>query len=429
MNEDMEVTKMRLDRKPRLASQRLLFLSLAVCLALASVQSAFAQTATNATLRGTVKDPQGAVVSGATVTVISERTKEERKANTNDEGGYVFTALTPDTYTVKVEGQGFKTTQQTGITLSPSDTRGLDITLEVGTAGEVVNVVGGFEPIQKETGAKENTITAKQIDNLSIIGRSALELLKILPGVTAPNADEPAQQSVSFGGGTNANNQYHVNGLRGEYNNVAIDGARVIDIGANNGTIITANVDMVQEVKVQSSNYAAEHGSSGVQITATTKGGGHDFHGTVYSYFRDAVLNANDRSYTIAGLPRADEHYRYPGGNIGGPIILPWTKFNRNRDKLFFFYGLEIQRQLVDPGVTFDVVPTADMRKGIFPAGSPGCPNGCNFSNQIDPVGQALINLYPLPNTDRAACRLRPPPRAAATIFTARSTATSAMRF
>jgi outer membrane receptor protein involved in Fe transport len=392
MNEDREVTKsMKPEHKRRLIRSTSLFFSMVICLALlASAPSTFAQTATSATLRGTVKDPSGAVVSGANVTVISERTKAERKTVTNDEGGYVFTALAPDTYTVKVEGQGFKTAQQTGIALETSSTRGLDLTLEIGTAGEIVNVTGGFEPIQKETGAKENTITAKQIDNISIIGRSALELLKTLPGVTAPNADEAGQQAVSFNAGTNANNQYHVNGLRGEYNNVSIDGSRVIDIGSNNGTIITANVDMVQEVKVQSSNYAAEHGSSGVQISATTKGGGHDFHGTLYTYIRDGVLNANDRSNSINGVGRPEETYRYPGGNIGGPIILPWTKFNRNRDKLFFFYGLEIQRQQVDPGSKFDVVPTADMRKGIFP--------GLDVRNRIDPIGQALINLYPQPN-------------------------------
>src|SRR5205085_10149846 len=99
-------------------------------------------------------------------------------------------------------------------------------TLEIGTTGEIVNIVGGVETIQKETGAKENTITAKQIDNLSVISRSALELLRILPGVTAPNPDEAGQQAVGFNSGANNNNQYHVNGLRGEQNNVSIDGAR-----------------------------------------------------------------------------------------------------------------------------------------------------------------------------------------------------------
>jgi hypothetical protein len=358
---------------------------------IAGVGASFAQTTGGATLRGVVKDPQGATIHKATVTLVSERTNFERKVTTNEDGTYVFSSVTPDTYSVKVEAPGFKTSKQTGVILSPADTRGLDVTLEVGTTEQVMTVVAGdVEQIQTETGAKENTITAKQIDNTSLIGRSALELLRILPGVNAPPLDAPGNQSVSFGGGTNANNQYNVNGLRGEENNISIDGSRVMDIGANNGTIITANVDMVQEVKVQTSNYAAEHGSSGVQITATTKGGGKEFHGTIYTYIRDAALNANDRANTINGVDQPEESYRYPGGNIGGPVILPWTKFNRNRDKLFFFYGLEIQRQQVDPGSRFDVVPTAQERMGFFP--------GLDVHDRIDPVGQALINLYPQPN-------------------------------
>ena len=380
-------------RRMRIASGKfLLLLRFVMCLALlATASAAFAQTSGSATLRGTIKDPQGAVISSVLVTLMNERTKDERKITTKEDGGFVFSSLTPDTYTIKVERKDFKTYQQSNIVLSPSDTRGLDITMEVGATSEVVNVTAEAPEIKTETGERSNTITAKQIDNLSIIGRSALELLRILPGVVAPNPDEAGQQAVGFNSGTNNSAQYNVNGLRGEQNNVSIDGARVIDIGSNNGTIITANVDMVQEVKVQSSNYAAEHGSSGVQITATTKGGGSQFHGTVYSYFRDAVLNANDRSNTINGVARPEESYRYPGGNIGGPVLLPWTKYNRNRDKLFFFYGLEIQRQQVDPGTKFDVVPTADERNGIFP-------NGLDVRNRIDPIGKALINLYPLPN-------------------------------
>ena len=383
---------MTIENKRKLIRKTLLFFSLSICLAfVASAQSAFAQTTAGSTLRGVIKDPQGAVVSGATVTITSERTGAQRQVKSSDEGVYVFTSLTPDTYTVKIELSGFKSVEQKGISLAASDIRGLDVALEVGTATDVMTVTAApVDHIQTETGAKENTISAKQIDNTSIIGRSALELLRILPGVTAPNADEAAQQSVSFGGGTNSNASYHVNGLRGEYNNVSVDGARVIDIGSNNGTIITANVDMVSEVKVQSSNYAAEHGSSGVQISASTKGGGRDFHGTIYTYIRDAVLNANDRSNSINHVAKPEESYRYPGGNIGGPVLLPWTKFNRGRDKLFFFYGLEIQRQQVDPGARFDVTPTAAMRQGIFP--------GLDVRNRIDPVGQALINLYPLPN-------------------------------
>src|SRR5262245_53819333 len=256
----------------------LLLFSFIICLAF--VASAVAQTTGSATLRGTVKDPQGAIIRGATLTLTNERTKDERQATSSEDGTYTFASVTPGLYTLKVEGQGFKTKSQTGLALETSDTKGLDVAMELGQPTETVTVTAGTEQLQTETGAKENTITSQQIDNLSIISRSSLELLRILPGVVAP--DNTSLESISFGGGANANANYHVNGLRGEQNNVSIDGSRMIDIGSNNGTVITANPDMVQEVKVQTSNYAAEHGSSAVQISATTKGGSSDFHGSVY---------------------------------------------------------------------------------------------------------------------------------------------------
>jgi hypothetical protein len=381
-----------------------------------------AQTSGSATLRGVVRDPNGAVIEKASITLTSDATKEERKTTTTSEGIYQFSALNPGTYTLKIEVSGFKTLEQTGIVLSPSDTRGLDLTLQVGAGNETVTVEAGVETIQKETGAKENTITAKQIENLSIISRGALELLRILPGVVAP--DQVDLESISFGGGSNANTRYNVNGLRGEYNNVTIDGARMMDIGSNNGTIITANVDLVQEVKVQTSNYAAEHGASGVQITATTKGGSNEYHGTLYDYIRDYHFNANDRSNNYAGIPRGKSKYNYPGGNVGGPVRLPWTDFNKNRDKLFFFVGFEYQYQRIDEGSFLTVTPTEKQRRGDFSELLTGrgsnlnqgrtinVPGGCrvngvgtgnpapgnNIAPCIDPLGAALLNLYPLPN-------------------------------
>src|SRR6266571_8503006 len=387
----------------------LLFLALLVCLAfLASVPSVLAQGTGSATLRGTVKDPRGAVVPSATVTLINERTKDERKTTTNDEGVYVFSALTPGNYTLKVEAPGFKTAEQSGVAVETSSTRGFDIGMQIGQPTETVTVTANVDQLQTETGAKENTITAKQIDNLSIISRSALELLRILPGVVAP--DETSLESVSFGGGANANSQYHVNGLRGEQNNVTVDGSRMIDIGSNNGTVITANPDMVQEVKVQTSNYAAEHGSSAVQISATTKGGSNQFHGSVYDYFRDSRFQANDRSNSINGVKRPLSKYNYPGGNIGGPVLLPFTKFNRNRDKLFFFVGYERYYQQVDEGSSLNIVPSLKERQGDFTGDGVHVPAGCTVNgvgpggatNSLvpckDPLGAALLNLYPLPN-------------------------------
>jgi hypothetical protein len=324
------------------------------------------QVSGSATLRGIVKDPKGAVVAGATVTLTNVNRGDQRQVTTSDEGAYVFTAVDPGSYTLKVEATGFKTIEQTDLTLSPSETRSRDFSLEIGARTETVTVTQEPPLIKTETGERSDTITAKQIDNLSIIGRSSLELLRILPGVVAPDPGEGNLDFNTFGGGANANQNYYVNGIRGVNNTVNIDGSRVMDIGSNNGTIITANIDMVQEVTVKSSNYAPEYGSSGVHISVTTKGGGKDFHGEVYDYLRPRTLQASDRSNTIAGAPRPRTNFQYPGGQIGGPILLPFTDFNRNRDKLFFFFAFEWQRQTRDPGTKFGTVPTQAERNGDF---------------------------------------------------------------
>ena len=371
-----------------------------------------AQVTGSGTLRGTVKDPNGAAIPQTTVTLTNERTKDERKTTTNEEGIYVFSALVPGNYTLRVEAKGFKSLSQSAVAVETSSVRALEITLEIGQPSETVTVVSGAvaDQLQTETGARENTITAKQIDNLSIVSRSALELLRILPGVVAPDVTDLEQ--VSFGGGANANNAYHVNGLRGEQNNVTVDGAKMIDIGSNNGTVITANPDMVQEVRIQTSNYAAEHGTSAVQINATTKGGSSQFHGEVYDYIRNHRFQASDRSNNVRSpiIPKPKSQYNYPGGNVGGPIIIPGSKFNRGRDKLFFFFGYEYYYQRVDEGSFPGFVPTLKQRQGDF-SGVSGIhvPAGCtvpNFTGNLvpckDPLGAALLNLYPAPNYNDA---------------------------
>lgn len=412
----MSLSRRTFCRKPMASTLCSMVFALQVVLCLTPLANA--QSTGSATLRGIVKDPSGAVVPNASVSLTNDATKDERKSQTTDAGIYVFSSVNPGTYTLKVERSGFKILDQKGVTLSPGDTRGLDVTLQVGAATETITISATAERLQTETGAKENTITAKQIENLSIISRSSLELLRILPGVVAPDAS--ALESVSFGGGANANNAYNVNGLRGENNTVTVDGARMMDIGSNNGTIITANPDMVQEVKVQTSNYAAEHGTSSILINATTKGGSSSFHGSLYDYSRDHHLGANDRSNTIAGVKRPASKYNYPGGNIGGPVTLPRSVFgplggfNEKKDKLFFFAGFEYYYQRVDEGSKLGLVPTLKMRNGDFSevAGTVNVPAGCtapgyvagqaapnkNLAPCFDPLGRALLNLYPTPN-------------------------------
>jgi hypothetical protein len=386
--------------------------------------TAFGQASgTTGSIRGTVEDSSGGVLPGASVTLINTGTKAATTQVADERGGYYFTGLFPGVYDLKVELDTFKTYEQKGISLSPGDTRGVDVRLEVGAMTETVTVTAQQEVIQTETGAREGVLSAAQIDNLSIVGRSSLELLRILPGVVTP--DNSAFETVSFGGGANNTQGYTVNGIRSSNNTVQLDGSALIDIGSNSGVIVTLNNDMVQEVKVQSSNFAAEYGSGGMSISAVTKAGSSRFSGTVYDYIRHHKFAARDRSTAITGGEKPKSEYQYPGGNIGGPIIIPGTEFNRNRDKLFFFFGLEIQRQKQDPGALFGVVPTERQRNGDFsefltsrgqnlnqPTGAILFPGGHPLAGQpvpgnnlaaacpacITPLGRVLVNAYPLPN-------------------------------
>src|SRR5687767_5019549 len=331
------------------------------CALLMTAASAFGQSNT-ATVRGTIQDPTGGVVSGATVTITNVGTKATNTTVSDERGQYLLAGLFPGSYLLKVELSGFKTYEQKGIALSPTDNRGIDVRLEVGQQQELVTVTAVQEVIQTETGAREGVLTASQIDNLSVIGRSSLELLRILPGVVAP--DQAAMESVSFGGGANNTQGYTVNGIRSSANTVQLDGSSLIDIGSNSGVIVTLNNDMVQEVKVQSSNFAAEYGSGGMNVSAVTKGGSSRFSGTLYDYWRDHRFAANDRSNSITRTPKPASTFNYPGGNVGGPILLPGIRWNRNRDKAFFFVGVELQRQKVDPGSFLSTTLTDKMKAG-----------------------------------------------------------------
>jgi hypothetical protein len=388
-------------------------------LLLTAVPAVRAQDTTTATVRGTVSDSSGAVLPGVTVTITNTNTKDTRSAATNDRGGFTFPSLFPGTYELKAELQGFKTYNATNIVLHSNDTRGVDVQLEVGAVTEVVSVSSPVEIMQTETGAREGVIRAEQIENLSVVGRSSLELLRILPGVVSP--DNSAFESVSFGGGANNTQGYTVNGIRSSGNTVKLDGSALIDIGSNSGVIVTLNNDMVQEVKVQSSNFAAEYGTGGMNVSAVTKAGSAQFHGSLYEYSRLYQVAANDRSNSIAGVEKPKSKYNFPGGNIGGPVILPGTDFNKGRDKLFFFVGFEVQRQQIDPGSRFGVVPTVKQRQGDFsefltshgqnlnqPVGPVLIPKGfpdagtpapnANLSAYQSALGKALLNAYPAPN-------------------------------
>jgi hypothetical protein len=389
---------------------RLLMIAALVCLSTAA--PLFAQNA--GSLRGTVTDGTGSTVPGATVRLSNEATKFTREAQTDANGGYFFAAVEPGAYQLKVELAGFKTYEASSVRVSPNATVGVDVVLQVGQQTETITVRAQLELIQTRTGAREGLITSEQIEKLSIVGRNPLELLRILPGVVAGDPTNNEQAGMFAG----ASGEMNINGARAQNLGVSLDGANLRDIGANSGTMNVPNNEFVTEIKVLSSNYAAEFGSSGVQVQAVTKSGSSVFHGTLYDYWRNYRFSANDRSRSLVGQEKPKSAYQYPGFTLSGPVTIPGLGFNKNRNKAFFFFGFETARQQVDEGTFLGITPTPGQRQGLFndyqagqslnqagtvniPRGFPGAgtpaPNN-DLRPYIDPIGQTLINLYPLPN-------------------------------
>ncbi len=162
------------------------------------------------------------------------------------------------------------------------------------------------------------------------------------------------------------NNAFSYNGLPGNTLDIVADGAHVSDPGCNCDTPVNPNSDFLQEFRVQTSNFGAEDQKGPMVITTVTKAGGSQFHGEGFFSARNSVLNANDAYANATGVKRPADKFYYPGGEIGGPVLIPWTHFNHNHDKLFFFTGYEYFYQVLDTGVLTATVPTAEERTGNF---------------------------------------------------------------
>jgi hypothetical protein len=257
------------------------------------------------------------------------------------------------------------------------------------------------------------------------VGRSAAELIKALPGFTPItglnnqprfNGETLGINGNGEGGQQSAIGNFSANGTRAEALDIVADGAHVSDPGCNCATPINVNPEMVEEFKVSTSNFGADVSKGPVVMTAISKGGGKEFHGSAYLYARHFALNSNDWSFTKNAQPRPENQYYFPGGNIGGPVLIPGTNFNKSREKLFFFFGFEAYRQRLDTGLLQSRVPTEAMRNGNFSDAAylaklgngkvntvpslPGIVGGMIPTGMIDPTGQALMKLLPLPNVN-----------------------------
>ncbi len=325
------------------------------------------------TLTGTVADASGAVVPNASVTMSNQSSGDVRRTVSNSEGFFSINAVQPADYTVLIEAKGFEKWQRKGVHFDPGDKRNLaDIALTVGSSTETVTVSSEADSVTPvDSGEKSEVIGQKQLQNVSILGRNATEFIKILPGFAINGGlVNSAYQGEAQGTGSGPIGSFSANGTRNGALDITSDGAHVIDPGCNCGQAVNLNADMTSEMKVMTSNFGAENAKGPIVVAGIGKSGGHDFHGEAYMYARHNSLNANDWQNNAAGTgpdgkpaaPKPATHYFYPGGNIGGPVLIPHTHFNRNRDKLFFFVGYEDYKQQIDNGIYRATVPTAEMR-------------------------------------------------------------------
>src|SRR5262249_7365075 len=328
-------------------------------------------------LSGTVTDPSGAVVPGANITLKNQLSGDTRRTVSNSDGVFAFASVPTGEYTITIEFQGFAKWERTGIRVSAGDRRSVsDIALSATAVAGTVDISAPADQVAPvDNGEKSLTLTNKQIQNLSLVGRSAAELIKALPGFTPitglnnrPNFNGEAIgiNGNGDGGQQSAIGNFSANGTRTDALDIVADGAHVSDPGCHCATPINIKPEMVEEFKVSTSNFGADVSKGPVVLTAIAKGGGKDFHGAGYLYARHFAMNANDWSFNQSLQPRPENKYFFPGGNIGGPVVIPGTNFNKNRDKLFFFAGFEYYRQRLDTGLLKSRVPTQAMRNGDF---------------------------------------------------------------
>jgi hypothetical protein len=399
-----------------------------------SAQSVFA------TLTGSVVDPSQAVVPGAKIALKNVASGDTRRSVSNQDGYFSFTSVpVGPTYEVTVEAQGFNTYKATDMMFSGAETKTLNVTLKVGTTAETVDVVSAADAVPTVSGEKSATLTRKELENYAIVGRNAAEFIKIMPGfsIAGTNTENRSNftgETIGINGNGDGGSQspfngaYSNNGLPGGSLDITADGAHVSDPGCNCATPINPNSEFIEEFKVLTSNFSAENSKGPSVVSSVGRSGGSSYHGSAYLSARHHSLNSNDWLNNKLGIPKPANKYFFPGGTFGGPVKLPFTSFNKNRDKLFFFAGFENFFQTLDTGLIRATVPSEGMRNGNF---SPSelrkieglvngswqtasgaaaqvptaafAPGGIIPASSIDKNGQALMRLLPSPNADPTA--------------------------
>jgi hypothetical protein len=329
---------------------------LLVCLFLA-VSVSVAQSP-NGTVSGIVLDPSGGVIVGADVLIINNATGVQYPGKANSEGYYVVPNIPPGTYRIQVSNTGFKTLIKPDIVVHVEDALAVNFTLPIGAASEIVTVQGGAPLINTENASVSTIIDHNFVESLPLNGRSFNTLLQLTPGVVIAATSTYNQSQFSVAGQRTSGNNFLIDGVSANFGvspqpSVGTSGGATQAFSALGGTSSLVSVEDLQEFRVETSSFAPEFGRSpGGQVILTTRSGTNDFHGGVYEYFRNDVLDANDWFANEAGQPRAAERHNDFGGFLGGPI---------RRDKTFVFVSYEGAR-LRQPDTTVVQVPSEFAR-------------------------------------------------------------------
>jgi hypothetical protein len=337
---------------------------------------------TNASLSGRVTDPSKARIVDAKVAAISDDRNVRYETITNASGEYYLSNLPPGAYRIEVEKAGFKKLVRPGVILHVQDALGIDCEMTVGSATESITVEGRAPIVNTESATVSTVVDREFADNLPLNGRSFQTLIMLTPGVVATQAAYDDQGQFSVNGQRADANYFTVDGVSANFGVtgyaplVQSAGGALPALTVQGGTNSLVSVDAMQEFRVQTSSFAPEFGRTpGGQISVVTRSGTNDFHGTLFEYFRNDVLDSSDwfNGYTNnPPLPKAEERQNDFGGVFGGPII---------KNKAFFFFSYEGLR-LRQPVTQESVVPDAASRQDQTAAGI-----------AISPY----LNAYPMP--------------------------------
>jgi hypothetical protein len=391
-----------------------------------------AQSSTTGNITGTVRDPQGAAVPKAEVTITEEKTGASRTVTATEDGFYNATSLPAGFYTISTAPTGFKKTVSTGVELHVNENKTVNLDLQVGQVTETVTVTSESTPVELRSGEVSSLISEKQVTELPLNGRNYAQLALMVPGVSPVTQAGAGGAFATRGTGLNAGVDMSVNGNQSNSNLWTVDGVNNMDVGSNRTLLVFPSVDSIQEFRVERNSFSAEFGQAqGAVVNLITKGGSNDFHGTLFEFFRNDALNANNFFLNRAGQPKPELDYNNYGGNFSGPIV---------KNRVFFFWSEEWRRERRGQVLSAHV-PTAAEKLGDFsgsltgtlprdpatcqnvPDPTPTDPNHTKLvcdpfpgnripANRLSPAGLAFVKLFPDPTGpgvgDWATSRLQP---------------------